>query len=121
MDHNENEPYTREEQEAFRPLVQAKLDEALSDLELLKANIQDNADEPTIEEQASGSLTLEEKKQLMQRQERFIHHLRDALKRIDNGTYGRCRVTGKRIHPERLKLVPHATLHIEPPKPADRT
>lgn len=105
-------PYTKEEQEAFRPIVQAKLDEARADLELLKAHILDNADEPTIEEQASGALRLDERKQLATRQERFIQHLEDAIKRIDNGTYGQCRVTGRRISEERLRLVPHAMLHV---------
>ncbi len=113
MERDPFEPYTKEEQEAFRPLVQAKLDEARADLELLKAHIQDNAEEPTIEEQASGALRLEDYKQMAFRQERFIHHLEDAIKRIDKGTYGRCRVTGRRISEERLKLVPHAALCIE--------
>jgi len=47
------------------------------------------------------------------RQEKFIRDLKNALLRIENKTYGICRVTGKLINKERLKLVPHATLSIE--------
>ena len=59
------------------------------------------------------TLSKEENAQLALRQEKFIHNLYNALKRIDNKTYGICRVTGKLIQKERLKLVPHATLSIE--------
>ena len=51
--------------------------------------------------------------QLAIRQEKFIRDLKNALLRIDNNTYGICRVTRKLIQKERLKLVPHATLSIE--------
>ncbi|MCG8753234.1 TraR/DksA family transcriptional regulator, partial [Tenacibaculum finnmarkense] len=46
------------------------------------------------------------------RQEKFLRDLKNALIRIQNKTYGVCRVTGKLIQKERLKLVPHATLSI---------
>ena len=51
--------------------------------------------------------------QLAIRQEKFIRDLKSALVRIENKTYGICRVTGKLIQKERLMLVPHATLSIE--------
>ena len=50
---------------------------------------------------------------LASRQEKFIQNLQNALIRIENKTYGICRVTGKLISKERLKSVPHATLAIE--------
>jgi RNA polymerase-binding transcription factor DksA len=50
---------------------------------------------------------------LASRQEKFIKHLEDALLRNRNKTYGICRVTGKLISKDRLRLVPHATLSIE--------
>lgn len=108
-------PYSAEEQEEFRPLVQAKLDEARSDLKLLKDALdhdRDNADGGS-QSEGENPLTLVETRQLMVRQEKFIQHLEDALKRIDNRSYGMCRVTGKRISKERLRLVPHAWLSIE--------
>ena len=51
--------------------------------------------------------------QLALRQEKFIRDLKTALIRIENKTYGVCRITGKLISKKRLKLVPHATLSIE--------
>ena len=47
------------------------------------------------------------------RQQKFIQSLQAALLRIENKTYGICRVTGKLIPKERLRAVPHATLSIE--------
>jgi RNA polymerase-binding transcription factor DksA len=58
-------------------------------------------------------MSKETSSQLAIRQEKFIRDLKNALVRIENKTYGVCRVTGKLINPERLKLVPHATLSIE--------
>jgi RNA polymerase-binding transcription factor DksA len=47
------------------------------------------------------------------RQKKFIRDLKNALFRVENKTYGLCRVTGKLISKERLKIVPHATMSIE--------
>ena len=70
---------------------------------------------PNVEMMEDGSETMsrEETAQLASRQEKFISHLENALRRIENKTYGICRATGKLINKERLKLVPHATLSIE--------
>ena len=67
----------------------------------------------TIEDDGAGQLSKEESSQLAQRQYKFIKNLEAALVRIENKTYGICRVTGKLIPKERLKLVPHATLTVE--------
>ena len=64
-------------------------------------------------EEGSEVLSKEENAQLAVRQKKFIGHLENALLRIQNGTYGICRQTGKLISKERLKAVPHATLSIE--------
>ena len=64
-------------------------------------------------EDGSETMSREEMAQLAARQEKFIVNLQNALVRIENKTYGICRVTGKLISKERLKLVPHATLSIE--------
>ena len=58
-------------------------------------------------------MSKEETAKLATRQEKFVESLENALMRIRNKTYGLCRVTGKLIQKERLKLVPHATLSIE--------
>jgi DnaK suppressor protein len=64
-------------------------------------------------EDGSDTLSREEVAQLAARQEKFIQSLHAALVRIENKTYGICRVTGKLIAKERLRLVPHATMSID--------
>lgn len=67
-------------------------------------------------EEGSETMSKEANAQLAARQEKFIRDLRNALVRIENKTYGICRVTGKLISRERLLAVPHATLSIEAKK-----
>lgn len=115
------ERYSDSELEEFRTIINAKLDEARKDYDLLKqtlANTDNNGTEDTspsfkMIEDGSETLSREETAQLAARQEKFIKHLEDALLRIRNKTYGICRVTGRLISKERLRLVPHATLSIE--------
>jgi RNA polymerase-binding transcription factor DksA len=64
-------------------------------------------------EEGSETMSKEANTQLAIRQEKFIRDLRNALIRIENKTYGVCRVTGNLINKKRLFLVPHATLSIE--------
>jgi DnaK suppressor protein len=64
-------------------------------------------------EDGSDSLAKEEAGQLASRQRKFIDQLENALVRIENKTYGICRVTGKLIPKERLRAVPHTTQSIE--------
>jgi DnaK suppressor protein len=119
-DEKEKTRYSDEELQEFRNLILAKLEEAKNDLELLKETMsQDNngTDDtsPTFKiiEDGTDTLTREETAQLAGRQEKFIQHLEAALIRIQNKTYGICRVTNKLIPKERLRVVPHATLSIE--------
>lgn len=113
--------YSDSELQEFREIINGKLVEARKDLELLKATMshRDNhgTDDtsPTFKLMEDGTdvLTREETAQLAARQQKFIKHLEDALIRIENKTYGICRVTGKLISKERLRIVPHATLSIE--------
>lgn len=112
--------YSDEELKEFKDLINKKLKEAQEDLDLLMSSIshEDNGTDDTsptfkMMEDGSDTLTREETSQLASRQEKFIKHLRDALIRIENKTYGICRVTGKLIPKERLRIVPHATLSIE--------
>lgn len=105
----------------FKELVQEKIAKAQHDLELIKSaymNNQSNGTEdtsPTFKAFDEGSevMSKESNSQLAIRQEKFLRDLKNALVRIENKTYGVCRVTGKLIAKERLKLVPHATLSIE--------
>ncbi len=105
----------------FKELILRKVEEAKEDLALLKGSLSHNDDHGTNDtgrtfnmmEDGSDTLSREEVAQLASRQEKFIESLQNALIRIENKTYGICRVTGKLIQKERLKLVPHATLSIE--------
>jgi RNA polymerase-binding transcription factor DksA len=113
--------YSDEELNEFKELIEKKLTDAREDLVLLKKSLShedDNSTDDTAStfkmmEDGSETLSREETAQLAARQEKFIKHLEDALTRIRNKTYGICRVTGKLIRKERLRLVPHATLSIE--------
>jgi RNA polymerase-binding transcription factor DksA len=113
--------YSDDELAEFKELILKKLEEARKDYDLLKqtlANTDNNGTDDTspsfkMIEDGSETLSREETAQLAARQEKFIKHLEDALLRIRNKTYGICRVTGRLISKERLRLVPHATLSIE--------
>ena len=113
--------YSDEELNEFKALINDKLKEARIDLDLLKGSLSHSDDHGTNDtgrsfnmmEDGSETLSREEMAQLASRQEKFIQNLQNALIRIENKTYGICRVTGKLIRKERLKLVPHATLSID--------
>lgn len=113
--------YSDMELEDFKKIILAKIENAEKDLELLKeqfANDRNNGTDdtsPTFKSFDEGSATMskEANSQLASRQEKFIRDLKNAILRIENKTYGICRVTGKLIEAERLKLVPHATLSME--------
>ena len=113
--------FSDKELEEFKTIVQDKITKAEHDLELIKSaymNDHDNGTEdtsPTFKafEEGSATMSKEANSALAIRQEKFIRDLKNALVRIQNKTYGVCRVTGKLINKERLKLVPHATLSIE--------
>jgi len=116
--------YTKSELKEFKKLILEKIKRAQDDLDILRAataNDSDNGTEdtsPTFKAFEEGSTTLskEENIKLAERQAKFIRNLNNALIRIENGTYGICRVTGNLIARERLQLVPHATLSIEAKK-----
>lgn len=105
----------------FKTLIEEKIVKAKSHLELLKSSYMNDGNNgtddtsPTFKafEEGSATMSKEANTQLAIRQEKFIRDLTNALNRIENKTYGVCRVTGKLINKERLKLVPHATLSIE--------
>ena len=117
----EKTTYTKDELAEFRQLILAKIESAQDDLDVLRAataNDSDNGTEDTSHtfkqfEEGSSTLSKEENIKLAERQAKFIRSLNNALIRIENKTYGICRITGKLIAKERLKLVPHATLSIE--------
>jgi len=113
--------YSDKDLAEFKALLLDKIEKAEHDLELIKSaymNDHNNGTDdtsPTFKafEEGSETMSKEANSQLAIRQEKFIRDLKNAIIRIENKTYGICRVTGKLINKERLKLVPHATLSIE--------
>ena len=112
--------YSAEELQFFKELILKKREEAIKSLELLNeavAGSENDASDtaPTFKtlEEGSNVLSKEENSRLAARQQKFIKDLDAALIRIENKTYGICRVTGKLIPKERLMIVPHATMTIE--------
>ena len=113
--------YTDKELDEFKVLIEEKIEKAQSHLELLRSSYMNDGNNgtddtsPTFKafEEGSETMSKEANTQLAIRQEKFIRDLKNALLRIENKTYGICRVTGKLINKDRLKLVPHATLSIE--------
>ncbi|OSY88648.1 molecular chaperone DnaK [Tenacibaculum holothuriorum] len=113
--------YSDSDLQEFKEIILKKIERAEEDLRLLQASYKNGSDNgtddtsPTFKsfEEGSDTMAKEANMQLAIRQEKFIRDLKNALIRIENKTYGVCRVTGKLIQKERLKLVPHATLSIE--------
>ena len=121
MKTNEMNRYPDKDLEKFRVLIEEKIAKAQQDLELIRSAYMNDGNNgtddtaPTFKafEEGSETMSKEANTQLALRQEKFIRDLKNALIRIENKTYGVCRVTGKLINKKRLILVPHATLSIE--------
>lgn len=113
--------YSDAELAEFKELILAKIEKAKADLDLIKSaymnGLNNGTDDtsPTFKafEEGNETMSKEANSQLAIRQEKFIRDLKNALIRIENKTYGICKVTGKLIGKERLKIVPHATMSIE--------
>ncbi len=121
-----NEPdfkarYSDEELQEFKEIILEMLENAKREYKTLRDVVTNNSSNdiedtsPTfkIMEEGANALSKEEAGQLAQRQYKFIQNLEAALIRIENKSYGVCRMTGKLIPKERLRLVPHATLTVE--------
>jgi len=117
----EKNRYSDTELQEFKELILEKLKKAQEDYEMYKNSItmgdgndtQDTSPTFKVLEEGAATLSKEEAGKLAQRQLKFIQHLRAALVRVENKTYGICRETGKLISKERLRAVPHATLSID--------
>jgi len=105
----------------FKELIINKINKAQSDLDLIKSaymnDLNNGTDDtsPTFKafEEGSETMSKEANSQLAIRQEKFIRDLKNALFRVENKTYGTCKVTGQLISKERLMIVPHATMSTE--------
>jgi RNA polymerase-binding transcription factor DksA len=105
----------------FRELINKKMEAAKKELNYLQGLITRKDDMGGDESESrymtmeDGSMSMEREQlsQMASRQITYIDHLEKALIRIENKTYGICRVTGKLIDKARLRAVPHATLSLE--------
>jgi len=113
--------YSDQDLAEFKSIIEEKIKHAQYDLSLIESTFKNDSNNgtddtsPTFKafEEGSETMSKEANVQLAIRQEKFIRDLKNALLRIENKSYGICRVTGNLIQKERLKLVPHATLSIE--------
>jgi DnaK suppressor protein len=120
--------YTDEELAEFKQIILDKLELACRDYQQMMDTLTNRSGNdvddtmPTYKVLEEGSMTQtkEELTTMAARQQKFIQGLQAALIRIENKTYGICRVTGKLIPKERLRAVPHATLTIEAKQMKDR-
>lgn len=114
-------PYSDEELEYFRQIILKKRAEAEEDLNMLQQSLKESMENNTDDSAYSfhmadaGTDAQEREKtyMLFNRTRKFIKYLDAALERIDNKTYGVCRVTGKKISKGRLEAVPHTQISIE--------
>lgn len=117
-------PYNDEELEYFRGIILKKMDEANQEISNLQRQLRESMENASDESAYSfhmadaGTDAQEREKNymLLNRTRKFVKYLEDALKRIDNKTYGVCKVTGKKISKGRLEAVPHTQLSIEAKK-----
>jgi RNA polymerase-binding protein DksA len=114
-------PYSDEELEYFRGIIVQKQEEAERDLQLLQQSLRESTENASDESAYSfhmadaGSDAQEREKtyMLFNRTKKFLKYLDDALVRVDNKTYGVCKVTGAKISKGRLEAVPHTQISIE--------
>ena len=107
--------YSDEELQEFKTLILEKIEVARNTYEQLMEKIKTDESKNSFNMLEEGAATLEQEEasQRAARQQDFIKKLQAALVRIENKTYGVCRVTGKLIPKGRLMAVPHATLSVE--------
>ena len=112
--------YSDEELAEFKELILNRLELSRKELTFLNGLItrkdesgtEDTENRMSVDD-GSNAMERENLSQMASRQIQFISNLEKALIRIENKTYGICRVTGLLIDKARLRAVPHATLSIE--------
>ena len=119
-ENHEKNCYSTEELQEFKEIILQKLEKAEENLARLteavandESDISDTAPTFKLMEEGSNVISKEENAKLAARQLKFIKDLKAALVRIENKTYGICKVTGKLIPKERLRVVPHTTMSVE--------
>lgn len=113
---NTQSRYSEQELAEFRAIIEGKLEEARKQLNYYLNQLaeQTNGEDGKVRGLDDGTTTManENTHNLANRQRKLVQHLENAILRIENKVYGVCRVTGKLISKERLRIVPHTTLSI---------
>ena len=107
----------------FKKLIVSKINQTNEDVESIGQTSRNNDREMTSEDRSTYSLHMadhgtdameREKSQLLvQRGGDYLDYLNEALQRIEDGTFGICRVCHGEIGHARLEAVPIATQCIE--------
>lgn len=113
-------PFTDAELEEFREIIERKRAEAVDDIESMRAQVEDSREHESdsaysfhMADAGTDAMEREKLYLMISRQQKFVGYLDRALERIENKTYGICKVTGKPIQKERLRAVPHTEISIE--------
>jgi len=115
-------PFSPEELYVFRSLIQRKITDASEEIEFLMQSVREMRENRSADfsssqhhfaDLGSNEAAMEVNMRLLERTKAFVMQLKRALKRIDNGTYGICKVTGKPIARERLLAAPHTQHSME--------
>lgn len=121
-------PFSDEELDQFRVLIEEKRTAALEEVDSMRAQIDDarqnegdSAYSFHMADAGTDAQELEKLYLMIARQQKYVGYLDRAIDRIQNGTYGICKVTGKPIPKERLQAVPHTEISIEAKKQQQKT
>jgi DnaK suppressor protein len=113
-------PFTDQELEEFRELIVRKRETAQEDIESMRAQVEDSREHESdsaysfhMADAGTDAMEREKLYLMIARQQKYVGYLDRALERIENKTYGVCKVTGKPIAKERLRAVPHTEISIE--------
>ena len=116
-------PFSEEELEEFRQLIEEKRESAVADIDDMRRQIEDQREHESdsaysfhMADAGTDAMELEKLYLMIARQQKYIGYLDRALDRIENKTYGVCKVTGKPIAKDRLLAVPHTEISIEAKK-----
>jgi len=113
-------PFSDEQLEEFRALILKKHESAMEDIDAMRAQVEDSREHESdsaysfhMADAGTDAMEREKLYLMIARQQKYVGYLERALDRIDNKTYGVCKVTGKPIAKERLMAVPHTEISIE--------
>jgi RNA polymerase-binding protein DksA len=117
------EKMSKEDLEYFKNILLKKRAEITKNIEYLRNVVLESTTKEASGDHSSysyhmadqGTDAMEREKAFLfaSRDEKYLKQIDDALQRVENGTYGVCRVTGKLISRERLEAVPTTTISFE--------